>query len=250
LTVKKKRSPIRASEEQMGAKEKIKEADYFLRQLYRARSNAFLYHISAFLSAWRSVLDVMLFDFAQMYSLGFDSKDRIDDEGFEIAARATKQKKALGFLAWWRRQIEHVSKSPLYRARNMIVHRGISPLTYAFPLGPLASFPPSNRLVIETIPVRVRFIKDGFTLTPKSIGPLKFLHPPIKGVSQIEAVFEDFPTRKAADVCKEALDQMRSIVEIAEREYWRPKQKKKFAETMTTIRLVRKKRTVDSRSHE
>jgi len=254
LTVKKMRSRIRISGEQMGAKEKIKEADYFLRRLHRAQPEVFPYYISAFLSAWRSVLDVMLFDFAQMYSLGFDSKDRIDDEAFEIAARATKRKEALGFLVWWRRQLEHFSRNPLYRARNMIVHRGVSPLTSAFPLYPLASFPPSGRLVVETVPVHIRFLKDGLILSGKSIEALarEFITPQRKVVkfrAAIHPVFEEFPARKVSDVCREALDQMRSAVEIAERDYWRPKKKMKSTGTRTTIQLVREKRTIARRRY-
>ncbi|MGA3109913.1 MAG: hypothetical protein ABSD99_10795 [Candidatus Bathyarchaeia archaeon] len=242
MAVKRKRAQGRISEPQIGAKEKIEEASYFLRRLNRVRPGVIGYYLSAFLSAWRSVLDVLLFDFAQMYSLGFDSKDRVDDEGFEIAARAMKQKEALRFLAWWRRQLEHVSNSPLYRARNMIIHRGRSPLHLSFPLTPPASLPPSNRLVIEKIPVRVRFLKGkrkGMILTGKGIRSIKL--PPQPKWVKIELVFEDFPTRKVTDVCEEAFKKMKSIVEIAERDFWRPKEKKESAEVRTTIQVVRDK---------
>jgi len=224
----------------MGAEDKIEEANYFLRRLCRARPEVFHYYLSAFLSSWRSVLDVMLYDFAQLYSLGFDSRNRIDDEGFEIAARATKQREALSFLDWWRRQFEHVSKSPLYRARNMIIHRGTSPLTHSFPLTPIASLPPSNHLVIETIPVRIRFLKNGIMISGKAVKSLKFPNRPRKRI-KVEAVFEDVPTRKATDVCKEALDQMKSIIGVAERDYWRPKEKRKSALAKTTIQVVRER---------
>ncbi len=236
----KKNPQIRKPQKQMGAKAKIEEANYFLQELRRANQNVFHYYFSAFLSAWRSVLDVMLFDFAQMYSLGFDDNARINDEGFEIAARATKQREALRFITWWRQQRQRISKSPLYRARNNLVHRGVSPLTYSFPLVPDSSLPPPNSLVVKTLPVLVRFRKHGILLSGNAINGLKIPDTARKGIKS-EFVFEDFPTRNAVDVCKEAFDKMNGIVNIATRRYWQPKKEKHSSGTRTTIQIVKEK---------
>ena len=137
---RKSRSLPLVHERGMRAGRKLDEAKYFLkvlRQLEKtgyvwkpARREAFHHNLSAFIVAWRSVVDVMLFDFAELYSLGFDPRDRITDSTFEVAAKALRHHEALKFLAWWRQKIRRLKKNPLYRRRDMIVHRGTPPATY------------------------------------------------------------------------------------------------------------------------
>jgi hypothetical protein len=44
--------------------------------------------MSAYLYAWRSILDVMLYDFSEFYSLGFTRDDWLDYDKFLKAAKA------------------------------------------------------------------------------------------------------------------------------------------------------------------
>jgi hypothetical protein len=103
----------------------------------------------------------MLFDFAQLYTLGFQREDRLDYEGFRIAANALKRKTALGFLEWWKRQAERMGRSPLYRARNIVVHKGIPPTSVVIPITPPSSALSSNDVVVERIRAQLSLSKKG-----------------------------------------------------------------------------------------
>jgi hypothetical protein len=58
---------------------KFAEAKYFLDVLPQMANNpdGFYYNLSAFLTAWRSTLDVMLYDLAEHFSLGFSREDEM-----------------------------------------------------------------------------------------------------------------------------------------------------------------------------
>ncbi len=212
----------------MAAREKLEEAKHFLDLLDKtpAESQVFDYYLSAYLSAWRSVLDVMLFDFAQSYSLGFNREDRLDESGFMIAARALKRDKALRFLKWWKAQSNRVSRNPLYRVRNMIVHRGTTPLGITIPLTPGSPLPTTNDRVVDTFPVFLSYKKKErqvVVIVGKNLGSKTGTPAPYKlsGIDWRQVEFESIPGREAKVVCKEAFQQMKKIVETAKQHYWR-----------------------------
>jgi hypothetical protein len=99
---------------EMMAKTKLAEAEYFFSAVKRTLHDPdkLCYNLSAFLSAWRSVPDVMLYDFAWRYSLGFTEEDRLTPHEFRIAARLLKRLQALEFLEWWNRRCEKIRTSP------------------------------------------------------------------------------------------------------------------------------------------
>lgn len=109
---------------------KLNEAHYFFNKLVetkgRERTNLVLslFYLSAFLSAWRSVIDVMLYDFAEYFDLGLTREDKMMARDFEIASKVLKRQKAFEFLRWWNKKRNDLCKKPLGLMRIIIVHRG------------------------------------------------------------------------------------------------------------------------------
>jgi hypothetical protein len=111
----------------MDTGKKLREAEYFLEALLQTNFNKrdeFHYNLSAFLSAWRSILDVMLYDFAELFKIGLTRENRISDYDFALVARATRNTRALKFIKWWRKKVSSLSNNKLWHMRPVIVHRG------------------------------------------------------------------------------------------------------------------------------
>jgi hypothetical protein len=216
-------------QEEMRARKKLDETAYFLNALKRIETEAFDYNLSAFLCAWRSILDVMLFDFAEKYSLGFSPEALLTEDKFRHAAEASENKEALKFIAWWKKQLNEISKSPLYRKRNMVVHRVYPDLVYTIPI-PIAlshhfqdagektvfliktETPEGGKILMTNSP---KIMADPALLKEVQVKQIGRFATEVRGPS-----FDDFPERAAKDVCQQAFDDMRGIVETAERDYW------------------------------
>jgi hypothetical protein len=113
----------------MDTGKKLREAQYFLEALLQTNFNKrdeFHYNLSAFLSAWRSILDVMLYDFAEIFKIGLIRENKMFHESFEKAASATRNTRASEFIKWWRKkkEVSSLSNNILWRMRPEIVHRG------------------------------------------------------------------------------------------------------------------------------
>jgi len=167
----------------MDTRGKLEEASYFLFALRRTEKTLkqFVYNLSAFLSAWRSVLDVMLYDFAEHYRIGLTREDRMTDEIFWYVAKAQNNAQALGFIKWWRQKVNILSKNPLWNMRRVIVHRGYPEITYRI-----------------YIPASISSGGTGFVL----------------GVGEVSAKPSDI-----LDMCEKAFAEMESIVSEAENEF-------------------------------
>ena len=112
----------------MVTRQKLKEAEYFLDNLLEIDSEKspelFQFNLSAFLSAWRSVLDIMLYDFALHFFPSLSRDDKIMLEGFKIASKAQPHEEALRFIYWWEKKFNSLKNNPLWRRRIMAAHRG------------------------------------------------------------------------------------------------------------------------------
>lgn len=185
---------------------KLDEARYFLDKLKTLDkgSDDFMFNLSAFLTAWRSVIDVMLYDYMEKY-FGFAREERFDGRDFEIAARASGNQDAIQFCDWWRAQIEVLKKNPLWRKRTISVHRGRPPLKM-------------HMLLRESIALTPGFV---VSLAP---GAVVSVETPVQGIRIIpptprvarEVYFDDFPTKDIIDVCEEGFQQIKEMVEEAE----------------------------------
>ena len=119
-----------ASPEAIQAYTKLDESAFFLEKLKELRDTSVTenieqnFYFSAFLHAWKGVLDVLLYDFAIIFDLGFDRKDRMIDSYFRWAAKRLDHQEALRFLTWWRQKKGELGKSALWQRRDFFTHRG------------------------------------------------------------------------------------------------------------------------------
>ena len=200
----------------MDTRNKLEEARYFLDALVRKEKipKEFIYNLSAFLSAWVSVLDVMLYDFAEHYRIGLTREDRMKSHDFQIVAKAQKNSNALQFFNWWR-QTSNMLKSTnkLWNMRNITVHRGyeiayriyvppsMSGTTdYVLSTGKVAGF---DKIVAQGVPIEIIATDYGI---PIGIVPAR------RDTLDIE--LSDLP-----DLCKKGFAQMEEIVEEAEKTF-------------------------------
>jgi hypothetical protein len=110
----------------MQSDEKLKEAQYFLGKLTADLDfEELAFNLSAFVSAWRSVYDVLLYDYAERY-FDVDREDRIHvtRESFKIVARATKNRGAERFIEWYNHYQTVLQKNDLWSLRNFLLHKG------------------------------------------------------------------------------------------------------------------------------
>lgn len=116
---------------------KLEEARYFLEQFRETllKPNRSRFYLNAFLLAWRSFIEIMLYDFAEYYGLyNFGNPNAVKHKKFkdvlEFAAHirksAQRQKKepAVEFVDWWYRKLPEIWNSKLSEMRNQVTHIG------------------------------------------------------------------------------------------------------------------------------
>ena len=114
----------------MDTRKKLREANYFMGELLgelgkRGQTpEPFDFYMSAFLHAWRGVLDVMLYDFAEHFSLGFSREDELNIDNFKKAAESKKCADGIEFSDWWLDKQKMLRNNPLWSKRNITTHRG------------------------------------------------------------------------------------------------------------------------------
>lgn len=184
----------------MDTRNKLKEAQYFLDTLVQTQQapERFYYNLSAFLSAWRSVLDVMLYDFAEYYHIGLTRKDKMSPNDFELAAKILNKHEALTFIDWWRRKLSILSGNPLWNMRHMIVHRGYPEIADRIYIPDTLS---SGSIVISKGEEAATLPSGAFPLTT-----------PMAGLFEVRF-------SEVIDMCKKAYSQMEEIVSEAENEF-------------------------------
>jgi len=208
----------------MEAKRKLEEARYFVKRIEECRNaeDEFLYNLSGFLNAWRSIVEVMLYDFAERYSLGLTRQQRITPRDFEIAAQVLGRTEASRFLEWWRRQVGSLGENPLSEKRNVSFHRGYPKVERRYSL--YVSTPGvSSTLVPYYASFSTSFVGSNVTTTTTTASPhystQTYSKPSYVGQSD-EYYFDDISDRTVLEVCKEGIDKMKDIVEKADREPW------------------------------
>lgn len=114
------------SRKSMHSQKKLKECEFFLNKLERLDEDdtEWDFYYSAFLAAWRSVLDVLLYDAAFQFNLGFTIDDKIFEWQFKWAAQKEENEKAHCFLSWWSRKRSSLNKLSIWKDRDVFLHRG------------------------------------------------------------------------------------------------------------------------------
>jgi hypothetical protein len=114
----------------MESEQKLMAAEYHLKRmekLYGKNYEHFKFELEAFLTQARSVLDVLLYDFAEKFQLGVNrNKEELNDHIFEKKARERRNEQAIKFIEWWRQKRDELKENfrPLLEKRNIALHRG------------------------------------------------------------------------------------------------------------------------------
>jgi hypothetical protein len=188
----------------MDTRTKLKEAKFFLEALIETQDELekFNYNLSAFLNAWRSVLDVMLYDFVEKYPLGLTRDDKVTDHDFRIAANALNLRDALRFIEWWRQKQGALKNNPLWKKRIITTHKGYPEMIQRFYV--TGSGANSTTISGDTAISSAFPHEEAIPITPAPSHELRF---------------EDFPTQSITDLCTRAFNEMDGIVQEVEREF-------------------------------
>ena len=103
---------------------KLRECKYFLDIIKKSIGEELLFYFSAFLSSWRSVLDILLIDAAIAFELNISREKFFSLNRYLDIAIKHDNYKALRFSKWWKQTWDELQKHPLYKERNYIIHRG------------------------------------------------------------------------------------------------------------------------------
>lgn len=112
----------------MKAEDKLAEAKYFLTKLHESTGSELGYNLSAFIQAWRSVFDVLLYDYAEQY-FGYSEarKFKITKTVFKEIATVldnhgnSDPKK---FIDWYEKKESELGNLRFWYLRKFFVHRG------------------------------------------------------------------------------------------------------------------------------
>jgi hypothetical protein len=184
--------------DEMLTRRRLEEAKYCGR-LSEAQNDEFHFNLSAFLNAWRSILDVMLYDFTEHYSLGFSREDELDDKEFTAVATALKKTHALKFIEWWRQKQGGLRNNPLWFKRNITFHRGY-PKVSEYRIYVSGSGATSGTVSV------VPYLKPISYPSPGAISPS----------DPSNYYFSDIQDRTVMKYCNEALKEIESIIVEAE----------------------------------
>ena len=191
----------------METRKKLAEAKYFLDFLpkHQQEEKTFVYNLDAFLGAWRSVLDIMLYDFAEHYCLGFTREADMNDREFYAVAEVLKRADAKEFIKWWRKKQEKLSNELLWGKRNVSFHRGSVGIEYNY-------FGYGTGSASGTI----TFVTAISNYVPSKIGGAVSPHTLSTFIGPQFWSFSDFPNENLVDKCKEGYAKLEEIVKEAE----------------------------------
>jgi hypothetical protein len=208
----------------MQAEEKLEEARYFLRLLNAtpqdiAHEREFMHLVSAFLSSWRSVLDVMLYDYSDKYHFGFSRDEAISIRDFGIAARVTNNSQALQFLTWFKEQTGTLSNNPLSTKRNIIVHRGYPTINRVYAVYISGSMTISSSSTVQS--ANQPAVGSG-AIPPTAGAPCGSATPTTTPTTVVADIrFMDCQNQSVLSYCTQALTQMETIVNSAIQQFGR-----------------------------
>lgn len=185
---------------ELQSKTKLEETEFFLRELLEnsndpIKTNFFL---SAFLTALRSVLDVLLYDYAEEKKIGLTREDNITTNVLKIAAKILKRNDIDDFIKWWNLKTGLMNqKFKIWHMRKIIVHRG---------------YPAISRLKLVYTPFT---LSSGTTLTLVTYQPTEYTKN--KKVDELQKEMSmKINLKEILEECKKAYKVMEGIEKEAE----------------------------------
>lgn len=207
----------------MFSKRKLAETHYFLEGLRSEQEPAvFYFKLSAFLSASHSVMDILLYDFAEKHGLGLTRDDWLDTKTFELIAKSHNIKEELEFSNWRREKLNQLSDNPIWNMRRFNAHRGYPKV--------------SQETVIEELPLSGAVVLSG--ISSSDPGDSRRATPAAQtgtivvfGTPAVETTTKEIRTRnvfrldeaasrEVSEVCQELYDELAAIVDEAQRRFW------------------------------
>lgn len=190
------------------AGDKLQEAQYFLDQMrsHSGGTQDFMFKLSAFLSAARSVMDLLLYDYGIQYGL-FTINDKIYPDDFQRLAQGNSM--ATSFYIWWSQKRDYLATHQiggfLSEKRHIVVHRGQPAMAWSLVLAETISFhsglsfnPPSAA---------------AGSAPPNAIDVTTVAPPTVSTTSQLlTGYFADYPSESVVDLCEKYLQMLSSIV--------------------------------------
>jgi hypothetical protein len=210
----------------MDTRKKLNEAKYFLDWLPKLQEDevTFQYHLNAFLNAWRSVLDILLYDFVvEKYALGFTREIEINDKEAFAVALVLKQQEAIKFVKWWRKKQGILYADPLWKKRTVSFHRGNLQIFYQF-------YGYGTGSSSSTISADSAILGAPLNTTPCTNGTIDVTRTtqqataveakPVLAMPQTNFwSFGDFPDEDLIKKCNEGYKKLADIVSEAEQEF-------------------------------
>lgn len=180
-----------------------------------------MFNLSACLTAARSVMDVLLYDYGDQYGL-FTLNDEIRADDFQRLATTRSHADAVSFFSWWTAKVTFLANDPiagfLSKKRHMLVHRGRPAMAWSlFFLAETISF--SSSLVVN-VPSR-----PAGSATPNALdvtavpGPAGSASPPPTSPASAAAPrrsltghFADYPSESVINLCQKYLGMLSTII--------------------------------------
>ena len=196
-----------------------------LEQVYMDEDDEeFYFNLSAFLNAWRSILDVMMYDFNDFFALGFSREDEITEKEFGAVANALKNIQATEFIEWWRKKQGLLRNNKLWSKRNVSFHRGYPPLSekiYNIYVGNSGWTSGTLSSYWQPIIYPSLFLPDSPEYS--TVGPMPPTGPiPVRTINPHDFYFtelSELSDKPVIKYCDEALKIIEGIVEEAEKKF-------------------------------
>jgi len=114
----------------MTAMAKAREAEFYLGKMRKSYTNVeeeFVYYLSAFLAASRSIPDHLLEEYNVKYGLNLPLTEKLYADRFESRAKEIHHSDALRFIRFWKERMNALQRDPIggliISMRNLNVHR-------------------------------------------------------------------------------------------------------------------------------
>ncbi len=201
------------------AEKKLQGAKYHLdrmRELYLDNEKFFTYELESFLAKTRSVPDVLLEDYNQIFSLGISLQDKLDPKIFENKAKQLKLPTAISFIKWWKNEMNNLRTdrlgSIIFGKRNVSIHR-------------MTVTPNLKKVSITgTISVRasITVTKTDNKGNVVEVSSSSNERPKTKTLGQqpkIEWCFKEYPDENVLNISEQFFNRIKKLVEDANKKY-------------------------------
>jgi len=201
------------------AEKKLQGAKYHLdrmREMYLDNEKFFTYELESFLAKIRSVPDVLLEDYNQIFSLGISLEENLDSKIFQMRAKQLKLPTAVSFIEWWKNEMKTLWAdsigSIIFGKRNVSIHR--------------VTVTPNLKKISITATIRatasVKVIKKDDKGNVVEVRSSSTERPKTKTTNQkpkIDWCFEEYSEDNVLNISKQFFNRIKKLVEDAKKKY-------------------------------